>query len=331
MVGWFGAVQAQEYAQTKWSLGLRLPHLKDDDIEKDFKEGRILRTHLLRPTWHFVSPEDIRWMLNLTAPRVNAANAFMYKKLELDNKSFNRYNKILIKSLRDKKELTRDELNEEFKKKKIIADGFRLSYIMMRAELDGILCSGARRGNQFTYALLEERVPSGKVKPHDEALAELAKRYFTSRGPSTVKDFSTWSGLTLTDCRKAHAMIKTQFIEERMDHEYYYYAEHLPFTKNQFHQFYLLPVYDEFIMGYKDRTAILKIRNSLDPKPLFRFDNTIIFDGQITGTWRRTINKKSMDFEYEFFKPPVKKQMKTFMNAVHRLGEFANLMVNIKK
>ena len=195
MIVWFGAVQAQEYAQTKWGIGLRLPHLNDNDIEKDFTEGKILRTHLLRPTWHLVTGDDIRWLLFLTASRVNAANAYMYRQLELDDAVFNRCNKILIKTLQGGKQLTRDALNEEFKRNKIIAAGHRLGYIMMRAELDGIICSGAREGNQFTYTLLEDRVPQSKARNYDEALAELTIRYFTSRGPATIKDFSTWSGL----------------------------------------------------------------------------------------------------------------------------------------
>ncbi|MES2284765.1 MAG: winged helix DNA-binding domain-containing protein [Bacteroidota bacterium] len=215
MVAWFCAVQAQEYGPTKWGLGLRLPHLKDKDIEKDFTDGKILRTHLLRPTWHFVAAKDIRWILMLTAPRVNAANASMYRKLELDSGIFNRCNAILIKTLQGGRQLTRDTLNEEFKKKKILAKGHRLSYIMMRAELDGIICSGANQGNQFTYSLLEERVPAFGLKNKEEALAELTKRYFTSRGPATIKDLSTWSGLTLTDCRKGIEMVKQHFVQKK--------------------------------------------------------------------------------------------------------------------
>lgn len=158
MVTWFGAIQAQEYAQTKWGLGFRLPHMSDKDIEQEITDGNILRTHLLRPTWHFITSTDIQWLLKLTANRVNAANVYMYKKLELNDNVLNRCNKIIETALQKNKELTRDDLNEELKKKKIKAEGLRLSYIMMFAELSAVICSGKRRGNQFTYALLEERV-----------------------------------------------------------------------------------------------------------------------------------------------------------------------------
>ena len=331
MVAWFGAVQAQEYAQTKWGLGLRLPHLNDNDIEKDFTKGKILRTHLLRPTWHFVTADDIRWLLMLTAPRVNAANAYMYRKLELESTIFNRCNKILIKTLQGGKQLSRDAINEEFKRNKIIAAGHRLSYIMMRAELDGIICSGARRGNQFTYTLLEERVPQARARNQDEALAKLTKRYFTSRGPATVKDFSTWSGLTLTDCKKGIAMVGTYLIQEQVDNEKLYYSSHISLNKKQFQNIYLLPIYDEFIMGYKNRNAILEFRNSIKPKPLFHFDNTIICEGQIIGTWKRVIKKKSMDLAYDFFKPSNEVQLNAFENTIRRLEEFTGLKVVYQK
>ncbi|MEO6453763.1 MAG: winged helix DNA-binding domain-containing protein [Ginsengibacter sp.] len=330
-VAWFGAIQAQEYAHTKWSLGIRLPHLKDDDIENDFTDGKILRTHLLRPTWHFVTPEDIRWMLSLTAPRVNAANAYMYKKLELNSEVFTRCNKILINKLQGNRQLTRNELNEEFKKKKIMAEGIRLSYIMMYAELAGIICSGARHGNQFTYALLNERVPATNSLNKDEGLSRLAKKYFTSRGPATIKDFSTWSGLSLTDCKKGLEMIKSNLACEVIEGDEYYFPPNISLNKNSLQQVYLLPVYDEFVMGYKDRSAILEFTKSLKSKPLFNYDNMIISDGQIIGTWKRTINNKCIDIKLEFFKPLNKTQSKALDNAVHRFEKFTNKSVNYGK
>lgn len=284
LICWFGAVQAQEYAQTKWGLGLRLPMLLDSDIEKDFTDGKILRTHLLRPTWHLVTADDIRWLLMLTAPRVNNVNGFMYRELELDEKIFKRCNNILIKTLENGKQLTRDEINEEFHKNKIKAAGHRLSYIMMYAELAGIICSGARQGNQFTYALLEERVPKSQPIQYDEALAELTKRYFTSRSPATMKDFSTWSGLTLTACKKGIEMNKSYFNKEVIEEDVYYFTNDILLNNEPNKNIYLLPIYDEFIMGYKDRSAIFELKNSLKDISPFHYDCMIAFDGQIIGT-----------------------------------------------
>lgn len=328
MIAWLGAMQAQEYAHSKWAIGLRLPHLTDKEIEQDLIDGKILRTHLLRPTWHFVTAADIRWMLQLTAPRVQGVNAFMYRQTELDAKIFKHCHKLITKSLEGGKHLTRDAINEVFKNNKIVTDTVRLSCIMMHAELEGLICSGARQGKQFTYALLEERVPPMPKKTNDEALIELTTRYFTSHGPATVKDFSTWSGLTLSDCRKGIEMTKPQLDKDEIAGEQVYYRSNESATKNSFKDFYLLPIYDELIMGYKDRTAILQFKNSLDDKPVSFFDNTLLYKGQIVGTWRRTIKTKSIDLSYNFFKVPGKTELSAFKKAIGKLEAFTGLPVS---
>ena len=329
MISWMCAIQAQEYSQTKWSLGLRLSNLKDNDIEKDFTNGKILRTHLLRPTWHFVTAKDIRWLLMLTGPRVTAANMHMYRKLELDAKIFNRCNNIIVNTLQGGRQLTRNMLNNEFKKYKITATDIRLSCIMMNAELQGIICSGAREGNQFTYALLEERVPATVVKNKDEALAELTKRYFRSRGPATIKDYSIWSGLTVSDCRNGIEMVRSYFVREKLNNEEYFFA---PVALNKIsHDMHLLPIYDEYIMGYKNRSAILEFKNSFKKAPVFHFDNMIIFEGQVIGTWRRTIHQKHIDLEYNFFKTLSKVEFALFKNASIAFERFTGLEVILKE
>ena len=163
VVAWLGAMQAQEYAMAKWGIAQRMQEITDPEIDKAFANGAILRTHLLRPTWHFVTPADIRWVLALTAPRVHAVNAFMYRKLELDSALFKRSNAVLTKALQGGRQLTRVELASALQQAGIATAGeLRMGYIMMHAELDALVCSGARRGKQFTYALLEERVPPVK-------------------------------------------------------------------------------------------------------------------------------------------------------------------------
>ena len=195
VVEWLAAVQAQDFEGAKWSLGLRMLGAKDGGIEQAFSEGAILRTHLLRPTWHFVTPTDIRWMLALTALRVHQANAYMYRKLGLDNAVLKRSNAALATSLPEK-QLTRDELREVLQRAGIQVDGeFRMGYLLMRAELDGIICSGGRRGKQFTYALFDDRVPPSQPFRRDEALAELARRYFRSRGPPVSRTSPSGPGL----------------------------------------------------------------------------------------------------------------------------------------
>ncbi len=193
VVAWLGAVQAQEYGHAKWALGMRLPGATDVDVERAIAEGSILRTHVMRPTWHFVTSADIRWMLELTGPRVHALNAYYYRQQGLDDALFARSNAVLAKALAGGNYLTRPELQAALAGAGIVADGgLRASYLMMRAELDMLICSGPRRGKQFTYALLDERAPAASSLPRDEALAELTRRYFTSHGPATLKDFAWW-------------------------------------------------------------------------------------------------------------------------------------------
>ena len=185
-----GVLQGQEFAYAKWSVAQRTKGAGDADIQALFDEGAILRTHLLRPTWHFVTATDVRWILELTAPRVHALNAYMYRQLDIDPKQLAKSNRLLSKHLAGSAHLTRKEIAAILEGSGIEASGLRLGYFLMRAELDGLICSGAMRGKQQTYALLEERAPNAETLGPDAALAELTRRYFTTRGPATIKDYA---------------------------------------------------------------------------------------------------------------------------------------------
>ncbi len=184
-----GAVQSQDYPGAKWSLGQRVRNSTDTAIDKAFAEGRILRTHVLRPTWHFVLPDDMRWMLELTAPRVHALNAYMYRQHELDKPLFARAHIAFARALRGGVQLTRAEMADVLAKAGIKAEKNRLAYIMMHAELEGLICSGGLKGKHHTYSLLEERAPNARKLNRDEALAELVLRFLTGHAPATAKHF----------------------------------------------------------------------------------------------------------------------------------------------
>lgn len=331
IVGWLGAMQAQDFAMSKWAIGLRLPALNDTDVEKTFNDGGILRTHLLRPTWHFVTPADIRWMLALTAPRVNAANAFMYRKLELDNTIFKRSNDILVKTLQGGKQFTRSSLKVALERAKIAADGLRLGYLMMRAELDGIICSGPRQGKQFTYALLDERIPveaRTKSLHQDEALAELTRRYFTSRGPATLQDFVWWSGLTTKEAKAGIATLPHQFIHKVIDGQNYVYA---PMESKNIRDLktgrlqttFLMPDYDEYGISYKNRSAI-SIKD-ISPETLGEnaaYYHMVVIDGVMAGNWKRTIKNNTVTIITNFFILLSKQKHQAVRNAVKRYSSF---------
>jgi hypothetical protein len=322
--GWLGAVQAQDYAGAKWALGLRLRVATDDTVDQAFANGSILRTHVMRPTWHFVTPADIRWMLALTAPRVHVVNAYMYRKLELDSAIFNRSNAALAKALEGHRQLTRDELRVVLHKAGIATDGeLRMGYLMMRAELDGIVCSGARRGKQFTYALVDERAPQVKALEREEALAELAGRYFMSRGPATVQDFAKWSGLTVTDAQRGLDTVRAQLQQEIVDGQAYWFSTRTPSAKNRGPTAYLLSIYDEYISGYKDRRAICDVEFATRLSALGNaLTHVIVVDGQIVGTWKHTLNRETVVIEPNLFRRLTKAESQAIGVAARRYGDF---------
>jgi hypothetical protein len=328
-----GAVQAQDYSGAKWALGQRIPNTTDASIEQSFNEGKILRTHLLRPTWHFVSPADIRWMLALTAPRVHVANAYPYRTLGLDKVILKKSNAVFEKALRGGKQLTRSEFASIFRKAGIEADGLRLGYFLMYAELEGLICSGARRGKQFTYALLEERVPQVKMLESDEALAELVRRYFATRGPAMLQDFTWWSGLTMAEAREGIEMIKSEFEHEIMAGKTYWFANSgLPAPSSEKSpKAHLLPNYDEYFIGFKDRSAIGEVaRRSNVPEnsPAF-MAHIIIIDGQIVGGWRRTLKKDVVTVELNLIAKLTKAENQAVADAVNQYSKFLGLPVEL--
>jgi hypothetical protein len=317
VVFYMGAMQAQEFAMAKWAIGLRLPSIfKEKEIDEAFTSGKILRTHLLRPTWHFVSPQDIRWLLQLTAPRVHQANAFMYRQNELDAKLFTKANTLIEKLLSGNKQLTREEIQSHLDQKGMVADGFRSSYIMMNAELEGIICSGARKGNQFTYALLEERVPPQKALTKEEALHALIMRYFKSRGLASAKDFSYWSGLTMADTNKGIKAAADLLHPETIDGETYYYTslhkETIPPST------FLMPDYDEYGASYKNRSSLRMFGFTGQ----ISFNRMLIVDGTIAGTWKRTLKNDTVFVELNLNVQLSTKQQKQVQVAAERYADF---------
>jgi hypothetical protein len=325
VVKWLGAVQAQDYAAALWAVGLRLWDVTSDDLEQAFADGTILRTHVMRPTWHFVSPVDIRWLLALTAPRVNIANASWYRQFELDDAIFACSNEALAKALHGGKQLTRSELVPVLKQAGIAADhAQRLSFLMMRAELDGIVCSGARRGKQFTYALLDERVPQAKTLDREEALAELVRRYFISHGPATVQDFAWWSGLTVTDAKVGLQMVASHLQHEMTDGQMYWFSALASPPKDLSERAFLLPNYDEYLVGYTDRSIVFDASHTdkLDARGNILFHHTMVLAGQAVGTWKRTLKKDSIILTPNLFTSLGQAETDAFALSANRYGVF---------
>lgn len=328
VVGWLGAIQSQDYTAAKWAVGQRTRNSTDDTIERAFNEGTILRTHMMRPTWHFVLPKDIRWILALTAPRVKTSTASRSRQLELDSALYSKSNAVLARALEGGKQLTKPDLIAALQQANIdVSDPGRFTHIMLRAELDAIVCSGPRQGKQFTYALLDERVPTTKPLDRDEAISELTKRYFTSHGPATLKDFVWWSGLTTADARAGINMISSQLMHEDLDGQTYWFTESTQLKHETTPAAYLLPNFDEYVVGYTDRSAIFDHKNPanadrLDQRGNILFTHTIVVDGQIVGIWKRNTKKDEVGVETTLFTTLNDAQTKAVQEAIERYRQF---------
>jgi hypothetical protein len=325
VVRWLGAVQAQDYKAAKWAVALRMRNATDSAIEESFNEGRILRTHVLRPTWHFVTPEDIRWLLALTAPRINLRCGPNYRKYELDGPTLKRSNNILTRALQGGKHLTRPELKRALNQSGVDAgDTVRLAHILLRAELDGVVCSGPRVGKQFTYALLEERVPPAKRLTRDESLATLTQRYFTSHGPATLQDFTWWSGLSTTEARAGIALLGNELDSELFDETVYWRSRHAPPAApaaSSRPAAHLLPVFDEYNVAYKARLVVLDEIAKLRPWDML--GPTVLLNGRVVGTWKSTVDKDSLKIAIKPAKDLKQVEKSAIMKAADRYAAFA--------
>ena len=296
VVDWLVASQAQDYAGAKWALGLRMRKAVDAVIEQAFNEGAILRTHVLRPTWHFVTPADIRWLLALTGPRVQALNAGMARKLELDAATLTRAADVMMKALEGENYRTRDELRDVLEREGIATQGVqRMAYIVMHAELERLICSGPRRGKQFTYALMDERAPRGKTLEGDAALAELARRYIISRGPASAQDFSRWSGLTLTQARAGLEAVKDGLEERVIDGQVYWFRDPGEQAGFESPRAWLLSVYDEYLASYRNFGGVVTAEHGARMVAMGNdLTSVIVVDGQILGTWKRAVRAREV-------------------------------------
>lgn len=329
VVRYFGAVQAQDYPAAKWAVGLRIAGAVNPDVERAYDAGEILRTHMMRPTWHFVAPEDIRWMLALTSPHVESFMLKHSRKVGLDTKIFARGEAAIAKALQGEKHLTRDELRDVLAKARISTEGQRTAYVLMMAELAGTICSGPRRGKQFTYALLDERVPKGKKCTRDEALAELALRFFRGHGPATVDDFAKWSGLKKTDTRAGVEDARCELRAEAIEGKTYWSADGSP-VKSRGHTAHLLSLYDEYVIGYDDRSAIV---TPAFGKKLFTMGTAltavVVVDGQLVGHWRRTLKKGTVEITTKVFKKLTAAEGTALEKAAERYGKFLGLTARL--
>jgi hypothetical protein len=305
LVGWMGALQAQDFLGAKWSIALRLPAAKDADIEAAIQNKTIVRSWGLRGTLHFMASQDIGWMLKLVAPRIVLLLDGQYRKRELDKSILLKSQKLLVGALRDSPPLTRSELKVVLEKGHIRTENMRINFILLKAALDGIICLGPRKGKEFTYVLLADWVPSQEKKTREESLAMLAKMYFRSHGPATIADLSWWSGLTIKDSKVALESMSPGLKQLSIQGRAYYMDYTVSIPKKNSRSIYLLPGFDEYLLGYSDRRAVMQDahKKKIMGSGNGIFKATIVINGAIAGSWKRTFAKNGLVIAIDPFIP----------------------------
>lgn len=280
----FGAIQSQDYNMAVWALGLRIKNPKRTLIEKAINTGEIIRTHILRPTWHFVHQKDIRWMMELSASNVKKATQYVDKKEGLTNELFNKIWRIIELEFNKTENLTKENIKNCLFQRKIEVNNLLLTQVIIRAELEMRLCNGETKDH---YTLFEKRIPSTTKIPREEAICKLAKTYFTSRGPATLKDFAWWSGLNMKDAKLGISGLGRDLCSFMLDNLCYYHFE----IKNNFapiSKSILLPAYDEYMISYTEGRDVVfpaGIEKSLVGNGIFK--PLVIINNEIKGTWNR--------------------------------------------
>jgi hypothetical protein len=288
------AVQAQDYRGALWSIGLRYRGSTIDDVERAIAAREIVRTWPMRRTLHFVAAADVRWMLQLLAPRMIKGAVGRMRQLELDDKLIARSAKALAKALRDGKRLTREELYAVLERAKISAANQRGIHILSRLSQESFLCFASHRGKQPAFALLDEWIPTSRMLARDEALAELTLRYFRGHGPATVRDLAWWAGITLGDARAGVAMVASELQEERIGDTAYVVTKDAVAGPGSTRSVHLLPGFDEYLLGYTDRSVALDAihAGAIVPGNNGMFMPTIVAGGRVVGTWKPVLNAK---------------------------------------
>jgi hypothetical protein len=332
VVAWFGAMQAQDYTSVKWAIGLRCCSATDVIIEQAIVNKTVVRTWLMRGTLQVVAASDVRWILALLSPRIIANSARRYHQLELDDATFAHSYEILTNGLQGGKQLTRSEIMLILEQAGISTSGQRGYHILRRAGLEGLVCFGPIQDKQETFVLLEEWAPHDKGMKRNEALAELAKRYFGSHGPATLQDFVWWSGLKVVDARTGLETAKTHLHQETIEGQTYWLPQNNSIPKDPSPATYLLPAFDEYFLGYKARDAVLDAKydkQAVSSNGVFR--PMIVIDGQVVGIWKRVFKKDSVIITPGPFNSLTTVENQALLIAANQYSAFLGLSVVLAK
>jgi hypothetical protein len=324
-VSFLCAVQAQDYLGALWAVGLRTRGANETAVERAIADRSVVRTWPMRGTLHLVSAADVRWMLALLAPAAVAASAARERQLGLDDAAFARSRDLLARALHGGRRLTRDALYAALREGGVSPAGQRGIHVLSRLSQERFLCPAAREGKQQTFALFEEWVPAARALPRAEALAELAARYFTGHGPATVEDLAWWAGLPARSAREAVALARPRLARQLVDGRELWRSASASPRRSSSGGMHLLPPFDELLVGYRDRSAIL------DPAHAERVNHllspTIVADDRVVGTWTRSLKGDSVVVKAAFFERSGRARQEALAAAAERYAAFVGRRV----
>jgi hypothetical protein len=329
VVSWMGAIQAQDLPMSLWAVGVRMRKASMSSVATALNRGTILRTHLLRPTWHLVPARDLGWMLDLTAPQVRKGVAARHRQLGLTTPAIKKSNDIIERTIATLGGATRAQLIEA-----LVAAGFpirdnRMAHLLMLAELDQLMCSGPIVDDGPTYALMSERVKRPVRMERDEALRTLVTRFLNSHGPATHKDYAWWSGLAMRDVHRSFDMVRRKCGVSLVDGREYWHRRDLRDVARGMEAAILLPAYDEFTIAYVDRTeSIVGGRaRAISGNGVFR--PMVVVDGKVVGIWRRGRTKRGFTIQVSVFERPSSADKAGLERAAERYAAFSGGAVEV--
>ena len=323
-----GAMQAQDYRNALWAVGLRTAGATEAIVEQALAAGEIVRTWPMRGTLHFVAAADVHWMLELLTPRVVAAAAKRAEVHGLDPATLSRCRELCAELLCGGRRLTRGALFAELNARGIATEAQRGYHILWRLAQERLICFGPHERKQPTLVLLDDWVPATKRWQPGDPLAEVARRYFTSHGPATLQDFVWWCGLKVADAKAAIAAAElTQETIDGVPH----WASPQAQAPGEIADAHLLPAFDEYLLGYRDRSAALDALHAgkVVPGNNGVFQPTVVVDGRIVGTWKRVIKSRAVVVTVDPFAPLPKSAQRAIEKAADAYGRFMGTSVDV--
>jgi len=328
LVRWFGAVQAQDLPASLWAVGLRMSKaVTESDVEQAIADKSVIRSWPMRGTIHLMPAEDARWMVRLLATRLDPKLAGNYRRAGLSPEIIKRAGDVIASTLSGQ-QCTRAEVYAGLNAAGIPTDGQngeqRGMHLLVHWARHGLICITPRRGKQHTFALMDEWMPGGTELSSDEALAEMARRYFRSHGPATIKDFAWWTGVTLAEATRAAEAVRGEFDRESIDGIEFWLSPNLGGGRTRkAPRAFLLPPFDEYTIAYADRGAVVD-RDRLAATG-HGIGSNLIIDGRLAGLWKRTLKRDTVAIELDPLLPLTPEEKALVPAAVEPYARFLGL------